>query len=96
MTEIRPIAGFEEDYARYVERKARVEEEIKIEREAELQIVNEKYDNILNERTLKLDKLIAETSEIVEIPDPVVEENYVEESANLEENAEVEENHIGE
>lgn len=74
MTEIRPIAGFEEDYARYVERKAKVEEEIKIEREAELAIVNEKYDNILAARTSKLERLIAETSEVVEIPDPVVEE----------------------
>lgn len=74
MTEIRPIVGFEEDYARYVERKAKVEEEIKIEREAELAIVNEKYDNILATRTSKLEKLIAETSEVVEIPDPAVEE----------------------
>lgn len=64
MTEIRPLAGFEEDYARYVERKAKVEEEVKAE-----------YEKVLAERTSKLDRLIAETSEVVEIAEPVVEEN---------------------
>jgi len=94
MTEIRPIAGFEEDYARYVDRKARVEEEIRVEREAELNIVNEKYDNILAERTSKLDKLIAETSEIIEVADPVepIEEPVEEEQH--EEN--IDEENIGE
>lgn len=70
-TEVRPLAGFEEDYARYIERKAKVEEEVKAE-----------YARILSERTSKLDRLIAETSEIVEveIPDEIhAEEQSVEE-----------------
>lgn len=72
-TEIRPLAGFEEDYARYIERKARVEEEVKAE-----------YTRILSERTAKLDRLIAETSELVEIEVPdeniCIEEQSHEES----------------
>lgn len=67
-TEIRPLAGFEEDYARYVERKAKVEEEVRAE-----------YERILAERTSKLDKLIALTSEIVEIPDESIVEEALEE-----------------
>lgn len=55
-TEVRPLAGFEEDYARYIDRKAKVEEEVKAE-----------YARVLAERTAKLDRLIAETSEIVEV-----------------------------
>lgn len=57
--EIRPIAGFEEDYARYVERKALVEEEVKAE-----------FERVLAERTKKLDELIALTSEQVEVEVP--------------------------
>lgn len=67
MTEVRPIAGFEEDYARYVERKAKVEEEVKAE-----------YATVLAQRTAKLDRLIAETSEVVEIPDAVESEEISE------------------
>lgn len=63
-TEVRPIAGFEEDYARYVERKAKVEEEVKAE-----------FEQILAERTSKLDELIALTSEEVEVEYPDEEEN---------------------
>jgi hypothetical protein len=58
-TEVRPLAGFEEDYARYIERKAKVEEEVKAE-----------FARVLAERTSKLDRLIAETSEIVEVEVP--------------------------
>lgn len=67
MTEVRPIAGFEEDYARYVERKAKVEEEVKAE-----------YATVLAQRTEKLDRLIAETSEVVEIPDTAESEEISE------------------
>lgn len=67
MTEVRPIAGFEEDYARYVERKAKVEEEVKSE-----------YATVLAQRTAKLDRLIAETSEVVEIPDTAESEEISE------------------
>lgn len=66
-TEVRPIVGFEEDYAKFVARKADVEREVK-----------EEFEKVLAERTKKLDELIALTSEEVEveIPDeePVVEE----------------------
>lgn len=54
--EVRPVVGFEEDYARYVERKAMVEEEVKAE-----------YEKVLAERTAKLDELIRLTSEEVEV-----------------------------
>ena len=54
--EVRPIVGFEEDYARYVDRKAMVEEEVKAE-----------YERVLAERTAKLDELIRLTSEEVEV-----------------------------
>lgn len=71
--EVRPIAGFEDDYARYVERKALVEEEVKAE-----------FEKVLAERTAKLDELIALTSETVEVevPDELVE---TEEALNVEE-----------
>lgn len=64
-TEVRPLAGFEEDYARYIERKSKVEEDVRAE-----------YEKVLAERTEKLDKLIALTSEVVEIevPDELVSE----------------------
>lgn len=63
--EIRPIAGFEEDYEKFVARKAQVEEEVKAE-----------FEQVLAERTSKLDRLIAETSEEVEVevPDEETEE----------------------
>lgn len=57
--EIRPCAGFEDDYARFVEKKARVEEEVKAE-----------FEKVLAERTSKLDALIAATSEEVEVEVP--------------------------
>lgn len=57
--EIRPIAGFEEDYEKFVDRKAKVEEEVRAE-----------FAKVLAERTAKLDRLIAETSEEVEIEVP--------------------------
>ena len=68
--EIRPIAGFEEYYEKFVTRKAQVEEEVKAE-----------FANVLAERTAKLDKLIAETSEEVEIevPDEQPSEENLEE-----------------
>ena len=78
-TEVRPLATFEEDYARYVERKAKVVEEVKAE-----------YEKVLAERTAKLDKLIAETSEIVEIEIPDEEEVVAEdtqETVTLDENS---------
>lgn len=52
--------GFEEDYARYVERKAKVEEEVKAE-----------YEKVLAERTAKLDELIELTSHEEEIEEEV-------------------------
>lgn len=72
-TEVRPLVGFEEDYARYVERKARVEDEVKAE-----------YEKVLAERTAKLNELIALTSEIVEIeiPDENTEEVVEEVTSN--------------
>lgn len=71
--EVKAIEGFEEDYARYVERKAQVEEEVKAE-----------FEKVLAERTAKLDELIRLTSEEVEIEVPdeveeIVEEQPVEE-----------------
>lgn len=71
--EVKAIEGFEEDYARYVERKAQVEEEVKAE-----------FERVLAERTAKLDELIRLTSEEVEIEVPdeveeIVEEQPVEE-----------------
>lgn len=62
-TEIKALAGFEEDYARYVDRKAKVEEEVRAE-----------YEQVLATRTAKLNELIALTSEIVEIEIPDEEE----------------------
>lgn len=58
------LNGFEEDYAKYVERKATVEAEVKAE-----------FERVLAERTAKLDQLIELTSELVEIQ----EEELVEE-----------------
>ena len=57
--EVRPIAGFEEDYEKFVARKAMVEEEVRAV-----------FARVLMERTSKLDRLIAETSEEVEIEVP--------------------------
>lgn len=70
-TEIRPLAGFEEDYARYIERKARVEEEVKAE-----------FAKVLSERTAKLNQLIDATSELVEIEVPDEEVCAEEQSDN--------------
>lgn len=68
--EIRPCAGFEDDYARFVEKRAKVEEEVKAE-----------FEKVLAERTSKLDALIAATSEEVEVevPDEVEGEAVSEE-----------------
>ena len=59
-----PLKGFEEDYARYVERKAQVEEEVR-----------EEYEKVLNERTAKLDQLIGLTSELIEVVEEPIEDN---------------------
>ena len=68
--EIRPCAGFEDDYTRFVEKRAKVEEEVKAE-----------FEKVLAERTSKLDALIAATSEEVEVevPDEVEGEAVSEE-----------------
>lgn len=70
-TEVRPLPTFEEDYAKYIERKAKVEEEVKAEFEA-----------VLAERTKILDELIGLVSETVEIEVP--DEEVVEEIATEE------------
>ncbi|MBQ2871649.1 hypothetical protein IJE86_08105 [bacterium] len=67
--EVRPLAGFEDDYVRYTARKAVVESEVR-----------EEFERVLKERTEKLDQLIALTSESVEVEYPdedgeVTEEN---------------------
>lgn len=69
--EIRPLPAFADDYARFVERKAQVEQEVKAE-----------YEQKLAERTQKLDKLIALVSETVEVevPDEELVEDAVEET----------------
>ena len=69
-TEIRPAVGFEEDYAKYVARKAMVEEEVRAE-----------FERVLAERTAKLDQLISLTSEVVEfeVPDEEILEEPTEE-----------------
>ena len=61
------LTGFEEDYAKYVERKATVEAEVKAE-----------FEQVLAERTAKLDQLIELTSELVEIHEEIVEEENTE------------------
>lgn len=70
-TEVRPLPTFEEDYAKYIERKAKVEEEVKAEFEA-----------VLAERTKILDELIGLVSETVEVEVP--DEEVVEETATEE------------
>lgn len=70
-TEVRPLPTFEEDYARYVERKAKVEEEVKAE-----------FEQVLAERTKILDELIGLVSETVEVEVP--DEEVVEETATEE------------
>ena len=60
--------GFEEDYARYVEYKNRIREEILAKAEAEIA-----------EKTEKLDKLIELTSHEEEFADEVEEEVAIEE-----------------
>lgn len=70
-TEVRPLPTFEEDYARYVERKAKVEEEVKAE-----------FELVLAERTKILDELIGLVSETVEVEVP--DEEVVEETATEE------------
>lgn len=59
---VKPIAGFEEDYNKYVERKAQVEEEVKKE-----------FEQVLADRTKILDELISIVSEtvIVEVEEEV-------------------------
>ena len=69
-TEVRPLPTFEEDYAKYIERKAKVEEEVKAE-----------FEQVLAERTKILDELIGLVSETVEVEVPdeeVVEETTAE------------------
>ena len=80
--EVRPLEGFEEDYARYVARKAKIEEEVKAE-----------YEKILAERTAKLDQLIALTSEPtdVEYEDEVDDEPETEEGLEQDDNTDFEE-----
>lgn len=51
-----PVAGFEDDYYRYVAKRNVVEEEVKAE-----------FEKVLAERTAKLDQLIELTSELVEV-----------------------------
>lgn len=70
-TEVRPLPTFEEDYAKYVERKAKVEEEVRAEFEA-----------VLADRTKILDELIGLVSETVEVEVP--DEEVVEETATEE------------
>lgn len=70
-TEVRPLPTFEEDYAKYVERKAKVEEEVKAE-----------FELVLAERTKILDELIGLVSETVEVEVP--DEEVVEETATEE------------
>ena len=70
-TEVRPLPTFEEDYAKYVERKAKVEEEVKAE-----------FELVLVERTKILDELIGLVSETVEVEVP--DEEVVEETATEE------------
>ena len=70
-TEVRPLPTFEEDYAKYIERKAKVEEEVKAE-----------FKAVLAERTKILDELIGLVSETVEIEVP--DEEVVEETATEE------------
>lgn len=70
-TEVRPLPTFEEDYAKYVERKAKVEEEVKAE-----------FESVLVERTKILDELIGLVSETVEVEVP--DEEVVEETATEE------------
>ena len=70
-TEVRPLPTFEEDYAKYVERKAKVEEEVKAE-----------FEKVLAERTKILDELIGLVSETVEVevPDEEVVDETTEET----------------
>lgn len=60
-------AGFESDYARYVELRANVEAEVKAE-----------FEKVLADRVAKYDQLIALTSHEVEIEVP--DEEIVEET----------------
>lgn len=71
ITETRPIPTFADDYARFVERREQIEEEVKAE-----------FEQKLAERTKKLDDLIALVSETVEVevPDEELEEEVVEET----------------
>ena len=59
-----PLKGFERDYAIFVEKKAKVEEETR-----------EEYEKVLNERTARLDQLIELTSELIEIVEEPIEGN---------------------
>ena len=70
-TEVRPLPTFEEDYAKYVERKAKVEEEVKAE-----------FEKVLADRTKILDELIGLVSETVEVEVP--DEEVVDEAASEE------------
>ena len=70
-TEVRPLPTFEEDYAKYIERKAKVEEEVKAE-----------FEQVLAKRTKILDELIGLVSETVEVEVP--DEEVVEETATEE------------
>ena len=69
-TEVRPLEGYEEDFARYTARKETVCEEIEAERVKAHSEVDAKFDAEKQSRTATLEKLIALTSEIVEIEIP--------------------------
>lgn len=67
--ETRPLPSFEEYYAKFTERKAQVEEEVKLEFEQELA-----------KRTKVIDDLIASVSEIVEVEVEELSDDAVEET----------------
>lgn len=71
-TEVRPLAGFEDDYVRYINRKNTVVEELQAEYDAELDALKSKYECEISRRTETLDKLISLTCETIEVeyPDP--------------------------
>jgi hypothetical protein len=69
-TEVRPLEGFEEDFARYMSRKDNVCEEIEAERVKAHAEVDAKFDAEKQSRTATLEKLIALTSETIEIEIP--------------------------
>lgn len=69
-TVVKAIAGFEEDYNKYIERKAQVEDEVKKE-----------FEQVLADRTKTLDELINIVSETIEVE---VEDEEVENGEEFE------------